>query len=166
MSGTRSSQISCANPSTMAVLPTPGSPMMTGLFLVRLTRICMILSISWLLPITGSSLPSSANAVRFLPYWSSWRVLGRLASTPRPPPDSPPPLLRLRPPPSLLTTSRLTLSGSTSRLENPGCDALALPDQTEKDVLGSNVVVTELQRLSERELEHLLGAWRERRLCA
>src|SRR5919206_262202 len=78
MSGTRASAISCANPSTMAVLPTPGSPMITGLFLVRLTRICMILSISLERPMTGSSLPSSANAVRLRPYWSSWRGLGRL----------------------------------------------------------------------------------------
>ena len=34
--------------------------------------------------------------------------------------------------------------------ENPGCDALTLPDQAEKDVLGANVIVAELQRLSER----------------
>jgi hypothetical protein len=33
-------------------------------------------------------------------------------------------------------------------------------------VLRAYVVVAELQRLSERELEHLLGAWRERRLRA
>src|SRR5215218_9313816 len=50
--------------------------------------------------------------------------------------------------------------------ENPGCDALALPHQPEKDVLRAYVVVAELQRLSERELQDLLGAWRERCLRA
>ena len=34
-SGTSSLMIRCANPSTIAVLPTPGSPINTGLFLVR-----------------------------------------------------------------------------------------------------------------------------------
>ena len=34
-SGTSPSMIRLASPSTMAVLPTPGSPMSTGLFLVR-----------------------------------------------------------------------------------------------------------------------------------
>jgi hypothetical protein len=40
-------------------------------------------------------------------------------------------------------------------------DALALADQAEQDVLGADVVVAELQRLAQRELEHLLGARRE-----
>ena len=34
-SGTSPLTIRCAKPSTMAVLPTPGSPINTGLFLVR-----------------------------------------------------------------------------------------------------------------------------------
>ena len=34
-SGTSPLTIRCANPSTIAVLPTPGSPIRTGLFLVR-----------------------------------------------------------------------------------------------------------------------------------
>ena len=37
-------------------------------------------------------------------------------------------------------------------------DALALADQAEQDVLGADVVVAELQRLAQRQLEHLLGA--------
>ena len=41
-------------------------------------------------------------------------------------------------------------------------DALALADQAEQDVLGPDVVVAELERLSQREFEHLLGARRER----
>src|SRR4051794_22577711 len=36
----------CASPSTTAVLPTPGSPISTGLFFWRRERICMIRSIS------------------------------------------------------------------------------------------------------------------------
>ena len=43
-----------------------------------------------------------------------------------------------------------------------GGDALALADQAEQDVLGADVVVAELQRLAQRELEDLLGARRER----
>ena len=43
-----------------------------------------------------------------------------------------------------------------------GGDALALADQAEQDVLGADVVVAELQRLAQRELEDLLGPRRER----
>ena len=45
----------------MAVLPTPGSPISTGLFLVRRARIWMVRRISSSRPITGSSLPSRAE---------------------------------------------------------------------------------------------------------
>ena len=44
-----------------------------------------------------------------------------------------------------------------------GGDALALADQAEQHVLGADVVVAELQRLAERQLEHLLGPGREGR---
>ena len=60
-----------ARPSTTAVLPTPGSPTSTGLFLVRRHSTCITRSISFSRPITGSSLPSRAAAVRFRPNWSS-----------------------------------------------------------------------------------------------
>ncbi len=43
-----------------------------------------------------------------------------------------------------------------------GGDALALADQTEQDVLGADVVVAELERLAQGQLEDLLGARRER----
>ena len=36
-------------------------------------------------------------------------------------------------------------------------DAFTLTDEPEEDVLGADVVVTELQRLAQRQLEHLLG---------
>ena len=55
----------------MAVLPTPGSPISTGLFLVRRDRTCMTRSISLSRPMTGSSLPSRASWVRLRPNWSS-----------------------------------------------------------------------------------------------
>src|SRR4029079_399933 len=42
--------------------------------------------------------------------------------------------------------------------EHLGGDALALADEAEEDVLGADVVVAELQRFAQRQLEHLLGA--------
>ena len=49
-----------ARPSTIAVLPTPGSPIRTGLFFVRRERTWITRRISSSRPITGSSLPCSA----------------------------------------------------------------------------------------------------------
>ena len=49
-----------ARPSTTAVLPTPGSPISTGLFLVRRDSTCTTRRISVSRPMTGSSLPSRA----------------------------------------------------------------------------------------------------------
>ena len=67
-SGTSPFTILWASPSTMAVLPTPGSPIKTGLFFVLLDRILMALLISSSLPITGSSLLFSASFTRLVPY--------------------------------------------------------------------------------------------------
>ena len=63
VSGTSPSLIFCAKPSTMAVLPTPGSPIKQGLFFVLRLRIRMMRSISCSLPTMGSNLPWLANAV-------------------------------------------------------------------------------------------------------
>jgi hypothetical protein len=41
-------------------------------------------------------------------------------------------------------------------LQHLGGDALALADQPQQDVLGADVVVPELERLAQRELQHLL----------
>ena len=57
-------------PSTTAVLPTPGSPISTGLFFVRRDNTVMTRSISFSRPITGSSLFSRAAWVRLRPNWS------------------------------------------------------------------------------------------------
>ncbi|CAB4940656.1 unannotated protein [freshwater metagenome] len=40
-------------------------------------------------------------------------------------------------------------------------DTLAFTDETEKDVFGADVVVTELQRFTQRQFEHLLGTRRK-----
>ena len=53
-SGTSPRTIRCARPSTTAVLPTPGSPIRTGLFFVFLDRMRITLRISESRPITGS----------------------------------------------------------------------------------------------------------------
>ena len=63
-SGTSPSAMRWASPSTMAVLPTPASPMTTGLFFVRRLRICMTRRTSVSRPMTGSSFPSAASRVR------------------------------------------------------------------------------------------------------
>src|SRR5947209_6338170 len=70
-SGTSLETIRCASPSTIAVLPTPGSPISTGLFLVRRESTWITRRISSSRPITGSSLPSPAAAVRSRPKRSS-----------------------------------------------------------------------------------------------
>jgi hypothetical protein len=59
-----------ASPSTMAVLPTPGSPISTGLFLVRRDRTWITRRTSSSRPITGSSLPCRATSVRLRAYFS------------------------------------------------------------------------------------------------
>jgi hypothetical protein len=150
-----------ARPSTMAVLPTPGSPMRTGLFFVRRDSTCMTRSISRVRPMTGSSLPSRASWVRLRPNWSRTGEpfgssggaaghAGLLACAGR---------------------SGLAARVAAQQLDDLGADAvevraellehlrgdaLALTDQPEQDVLGADVVVAELQRLAQRQLEHLL----------
>ena len=70
-SGTSPATTRWASPSTTAVLPTPGSPISTGLFLVRRDSTWITRRISASRPITGSSAPSSASAVRSTAYFSS-----------------------------------------------------------------------------------------------
>ena len=71
LSGMSPATIRWARPSTIAVLPTPGSPISTGLFLVRRESTWITRRISSSRPITGSSLPCSASAVRSRPNFSS-----------------------------------------------------------------------------------------------
>ena len=67
-SGTSPFTILFAKPSTIAVLPTPGSPISIGLFFVLLDRILTVLLISSSLPMTGSNLCFLAKSIRFVPY--------------------------------------------------------------------------------------------------
>ena len=86
-SGTSPLTMRWASPSTMAVLPTPGSPIRTGLFLVRRCRTWMVRRISSSRPMTGSSLPSSARWVRSMVYFSSaLRPSSAFGSSTRSPP--------------------------------------------------------------------------------
>ena len=70
LSGTSPETIRWASPSAIAVFPTPGSPIRTGLFLVRRERTWTTRRISSSRPMTGSSFPASASAVRSRPYFS------------------------------------------------------------------------------------------------
>ena len=69
--GTSPLRIRTANPSTMAVLPTPGSPIRTGLFFVRRDSTCIVRRISSSRPITGSIFPRRAISTKSRPYFSS-----------------------------------------------------------------------------------------------
>jgi hypothetical protein len=76
--GTSPLTIRCARPSTTAVLPTPGSPINTGLFFVLRERILTTLRISSSLPITGSSF--EACSTRSLPYFfRAWKLVSPVA---------------------------------------------------------------------------------------
>ena len=57
VSGTSFLTIACASPSAIAVLPTPGSPISTGLFLVRRLKTSITRVISLSRPTTGSNVP-------------------------------------------------------------------------------------------------------------
>ena len=70
----RCSTMRCASPSTMALFPTPGSPMRMGLFFLRRERICATRSISCSRPTTGSSRCCDAAFVRSVPNLSSTGV--------------------------------------------------------------------------------------------
>ena len=61
-----------------------------------------------------------------------------------------------------MTRSRPRLRSTPEAEENLRGHAVALAEETEQDVLGADVGVAELQRLAQRELEHLLGPRRER----
>ena len=74
-SGTSPETIRWARPSAIAVLPTPGSPMSTGLFFVRRQRTWMTRRISSSRPMTGSSSPLAARSVRSTPNFSSAWIL-------------------------------------------------------------------------------------------
>ncbi len=65
-SGTSPFTIFCASPSTMAVLPTPASPMRSGLFFRRRASTWIVRSTSFSRPTSGSMRPSDASLLRFI----------------------------------------------------------------------------------------------------
>ena len=140
-------------PSTMAVLPTPASPMSTGLFFVRRLSTWMTRSISSARPITGSSLLSRASSVRSRPKASSAGVCDfllvcasgvRLAVA-----------LRAQKADDL----RLYLAEVHLHvLQNLGGDAFAFLEQAQQDVLRADIAVIEAARLLDGQLEHLFRA--------
>ena len=71
-----------ARPSAIADLPTPGSPIKSGLFFFLLLNIWETRSISFSLPTTGSNFPSSACAVKSRPKLSKTGVLDFLFDFP------------------------------------------------------------------------------------
>ena len=73
-SGTLLLQISCARPSTIAVLPTPGSPTISMLALNLRANTVIMSDSSVLRPIIGSSFAAAANAVILVQYSSSISV--------------------------------------------------------------------------------------------
>ena len=73
MAGTRPSLIASASPSARAVLPVPGSPTRIGLFFWRRQRICWTRRISGFLPISGSTSPRAALALRLVQNCSGRR---------------------------------------------------------------------------------------------
>ena len=70
-SGTSPLRILSASPSAIAVLPTPGSPINTGLFFVFLDKILITFLISSSLPITGSSFCFLAKSTKSDPNFLS-----------------------------------------------------------------------------------------------
>ena len=107
MAGTFLSWMRSASPSTMAVLPTPGSPTKTGLFLRRRQSTWMVRSISESRPTSGSICPLAARSTRLTvkARKGSFTVCGGPSSSPSPasPPSPLPAPGRERPSPSLVT---------------------------------------------------------------
>ena len=137
----------------MAVLPTPGSPMSTGLFLVRRERIWTTRSSSFERPMTGSSwllraacgevdaeLVDGGGAGGLAGAGACGGGLGRgLAED----------------------AGRLgadALEVDAEAFEDAGGDAFAFADEAEEQVLGADVAVVQAARLVDRELDDLLGA--------
>ena len=135
----------------MAVLPTPGSPMSAGLFLVRRDRIWMTRSISFSRPMTGSILPARTASVRLMPSWSTVGVLlARLVSASG--------LAELDWERTRMTSWR-TLSRLTPRdSRTPAAMPSPFADQAQQQVLGADVVVAQPAGLVDGQLDDALGA--------
>ena len=144
LSGTSPATMRWARPSTIAVLPTPGSPISTGLFLVRRESTWITRRISSSRPITGSSLPLRATSVRSRPnFASAWYFDSGSGSVTR----------------ALPRTAASALSDRLARRRRRRAAArpagsLFVAREREQQVLGGDVLVLELLGLLERGLEH------------
>ena len=158
VSGTSPATMRCARPSTMAVLPTPGSPMRTGCSWCAARGSGSTRSISSVRPMTGSSLPARAAAVRSMPSWSTVgvRVLARRAGGGA---------LRRALREDARRLGAHALEVDAQAFEHTGGDAFALADEAEEQVLGADVAVVEPARLFDGELDDLLGARRQANLA-
>ena len=160
-SGTSPSTIRWARPSTIAVLPTPGSPISTGLFFVRRERTWITRRISSSRPITGSSLPSSAARVRSLPNFASdsycssafsvvarcepriWATTSAIAFFVAPLERSASPADELWP---ASASSRCSVVMNSSRISRASCSAARSTARTSGSVVGSATVAERRQR--------------------
>ena len=141
-SGTSPRAMRWARPSTMAVLPTPGSPMSTGLFLVRRESTWSVRRISSSRPMTGSSRPLTRGLREIAPV-----ALERLVLA-----------LRMR------VGDPLTPAHRGQRLEDPRRrdpvrreqpgrrSPVTLEGHRRQQVLGADVVVAQPLRLAFRRL--------------
>ena len=146
----------------MAVLPTPGSPMSTGLFLVRRLRTCITRSVSRLAADDRVELLLAGElgevATELVEHERARRASARRTPPAVAPAFSPWPTGRAGVARQELDDLLAHPGQVGAELdEHLGGDALALTDEAEEDVLGADVVVAELQRLAQRQLEHLLG---------
>ncbi len=143
-SGTSPLTMRRARPSAMAVLPTPGSPMSTGLFFVRRVSTCMTRRISSSRPMTGSIFPCRASAVRSRPYLSSaWNLASGFSSVTR--------WLPRNSASALSTASRFRPCLAKIFFS----DEPATVHQAEQQMFGADVIVLELGRLGLRGIERL-----------
>ena len=140
--GTSPEVIRWARPSTIAVLPTPGSPIRTGLFFVRLESTWMTRRTSWSRPMTGSSLPRSAASVRSRPNFGE-RLVRALGVGRR---------------------HALPAAHLRDRLQDRGPVELGAGREREQQVLDGHVLVLQRLGLGEGLLERLAGRAARRRL--
>ena len=127
-------------------------------------------SISRSRPMTGSSFFSRASWVRLRPNWSRTSEPDGACSPPEEPAVAPA-FSELPPGPGVAGQELDDLLADPGQVgaqldQDLGGHALALTDEPEEDVLGADVVVAELERLTQRELEDLLGPGRERDVAA
>ena len=131
--------------------PRPGSPISTGLFFVRRARIWMTRSISVLAPDDRVELALAGQLGQVARELVEDRRLRAL----------------LGPRVVLVAEERQRLlphlvESGAERLEDLGGDRLPFLHEAEEQVLGADVVVAELPRFLDGELEHALGLRRER----